>query len=56
MNEAIFRILMSMLVSSVKNEKKKAGVKRYAKEGVQAIILAYSDDPHFLDDDDDDVV
>lgn len=50
MNEILFKLSLASLLKSVKNEQRKKELRKLCKETVQGILLAYQDDPTFLDE------
>lgn len=50
MNEILAKMFLAALIQSVKNPDKKAKLRMICRDAFHAILLAYADDPTFLDD------
>lgn len=51
MNEIFIRMGIASLLQAVKNKDKKATLREICRAAVKGILLAYQDDPTFLQDD-----
>lgn len=49
MNEILLQMLLASLIKSIKDPTKKEKIRPIAQNAVKGILLAYSDDPDFLD-------
>lgn len=52
MNDILFQFVLASLIRSIKNPEKKAKLKPIMRDAVKSILLAYQDDPNFLDEED----